>query len=114
MQKIIKEKIGDKVIILLQGDVDFTDSRLSRRLHSPQQEPRDFYIWIDCTTINCIKTHGICHFINQLLLIKALHVHMILLNMHRQQRQLLRLLQLEPLFTIVPDFEEAYQLVQAS
>ncbi|MFC6999031.1 hypothetical protein [Rufibacter roseus] len=60
------------------------------------------------------KIHGICHFINQLLLLKEANVRITLLNMPLPQRQILRIMGLEPLFTFVPDFEEAYQLVQAS
>jgi len=114
MQKIITEKIGEKVIVLVQGSVDATDARLSRRISSPQENGRKLYVWIDCSSMQGIKTHGLCHFINQLLLMKSYGVQIILLNANTKQRQVFSALQLEHLFTFVPDFEKAYQLVQAS
>lgn len=102
------------MIIVLQGDVDASDMRLSRRLTSPQSRSLEFNIWIDCSAVECIKTHGLCHFVNQLLLLKGANVSVMLLGLAEHQQRLLQLLHLDPLFTIVPDFEEAYQLVQAS
>ncbi|GGK86694.1 hypothetical protein ACD591_18245 [Rufibacter glacialis] len=114
MQKIITEKIGDKVIILLQEDLDASDHRLTRRLQSPRQTNQEFLVWVDCAHLECVRAYGVCHFINQLLLLKRTQNNIILLNLDDHQRQLLRLLQVEPLFRVVPDFEQAYQLVQAS
>jgi anti-anti-sigma regulatory factor len=113
MQKIITEKIGEKTIILLQEDVDAADHRLIRRLQSPRQS-QNYHLWIDCSSLKCIKTHGFCHFINQLLLLKSERVSITLLHLSKQQQHLLNVLQVASFFTVVPDLEEAYQLVQAS
>jgi anti-anti-sigma factor len=112
MQKIITEKIGDKVIIVLQGDVDASDARLSRRLTSRQGKHLQYAIWIDCSAIECIKTLGFCHFLNQLLLLKKLNASVTLLDVAERPRSMLHLLHLDSVFTLVPTFEEAYQLVQ--
>ncbi|MFC6999032.1 hypothetical protein [Rufibacter roseus] len=56
MQKIITEKIGRKVIIVLQGDVDASDARLSRRLHPVRQVIQEVHVWIDCAEVKCIKS----------------------------------------------------------
>ncbi|WP_210486067.1 hypothetical protein [Rufibacter aurantiacus] len=113
MQRIITEKIGEKVIIVLQQDLDASDQRLLRRLQGTRQGGQ-VNIWVDCASLKCIKSLGFCHFVNQLLLLKVYEVNITLLNLSRQQRQILQLLRVEPFFSVVPDFEEAYHLVQAS
>ncbi|ALI99974.1 STAS domain-containing protein [Rufibacter tibetensis] len=114
MQKIITEKIGGKVIILLQDDLDASDQRLTRRWQSPRQANQEYFVWIDCSSLNCVKSLGFSHFVSQLLLLKQAQANITLLNLSNHQQELLRLLRVEHLFTVVPDFEKAYQLVQAS
>ncbi|WP_066835761.1 hypothetical protein [Rufibacter ruber] len=113
MQKIITEKIGDKLIVLLQGDVNAADVRLSRRLQPPRTAPLECHLWIDCASIQCVKTHGFCHFINQLLLLKSPQVKITLLNMSPLHQKLLQAMHLTSFFSVLPDFEEAYHMVQA-
>ena len=114
MQKIITEKIGEKVVILLQEDLDASDLRLTRLWQSPQQPSQEFSVWIDCSSLECIKDLGFCHFVNQLLLLKNAQANITLLNLTAQQQQLLQRLQVAHLFTVVPDVEVAYQMLQAS
>ncbi|RNI21837.1 STAS domain-containing protein [Rufibacter latericius] len=114
MQKIITEKIGEKVVILLQEDLDASDLRLTRWLQNAGSASQEFHLWIDCSSLECIKSKGVCHFINQLLLLKNQHVHITLLNLGTHYRQMLELLGVNSFFKEVPDFEEAYHLVQAS
>ncbi|WP_181304025.1 STAS domain-containing protein [Rufibacter sp. XAAS-G3-1] len=114
MQKIITEKIGGKVILLLQEDLDTADQRLTRCLPSLCQAAPELSVWIDCSSLECIKAYGFCHFVNQLLVLKSYGISVTLLHLSRQQQQLLRLLQVDALVAVVPDVAEAYQLAQAS
>ncbi|MFB9864588.1 hypothetical protein [Rufibacter immobilis] len=114
MQRIITEKIGDKQIILLQGNVDAADHRLFRRFQSPRNLHQEYRLWIDCTDLECIKDYGFCHFVNQLLLLRNSKASITLMHLSTQQRQLLRLLKLDSVFTVVDELKDAYQLVMAS
>lgn len=114
MQKIITEKIGQKTIVLLQENLDATDVRLTRQLQHHRQPYQEVHIWVDCSALACLKSLGFCYFINQLLLLKAQDAHIMLLNLSKHDQHLLSLLKLDGLFTLVPNFEEAYQLVQAT
>ncbi|MBC3541033.1 hypothetical protein ACFSC6_17095 [Rufibacter sediminis] len=84
MQKISTEQIGEKIIILLQGDLDAADQRLNRLFVNPSPADQELGLWIDCSSLECIKTFGVCHFISQLLVLKSMGANIRLLRVGKQ------------------------------
>ncbi|KAA3436886.1 hypothetical protein [Rufibacter hautae] len=106
MQKIITEERGDNLVILLQNDLDASDQQLAHQLQRTRHGGH-LSILVDCASLECIKTLGFCHFVNQLLLLKVYEVDIALLNLSQKQQHILRLLQVEPFFHVIPDLGEA-------
>ncbi|AMM51791.1 hypothetical protein TH61_12220 [Rufibacter sp. DG15C] len=109
MQKIITENIGDKVIVLLQGDVDTCDKRLSRRLLSVRQKHKEGHVWVDCDTVECIRQLGMCHFINQLLVLRNQQLHVVLVNPNQLMQHALKACRLDAYFSYRANLEQAYE-----
>ena len=108
MQKVITETIGGKRIILLQGDVDTSDQRLSRRLQSIRQQEKECHVWVDCGSIACIRLLGMCHFINQLLMLRDQKTHVLLVQPEEHLKKALALCRVDSFFTFTPSLEQAY------
>ncbi|QHL89223.1 hypothetical protein GU926_18015 [Nibribacter ruber] len=108
MQRIISQTVNDKKIILLQGDVDTCDQRLSRRLQSVQRQGKECHVWIDCGSVECIRQLGVCHFINQLLVLRNTNPHIVLVQPDPVLQQALAVCKVDGLFTCIPSLEQAY------
>lgn len=106
------EPQGDHEILLVEDELDVADEVLLQQIRQITAEKRECHVWVDCSRMQCIRTRGFCHFINQLLLLRRQHLSVLLLNPSVQLLNILSQLRLKPLFRMSPSLSKAYEWLQ--
>ncbi|KAA9338599.1 hypothetical protein F0P96_07170 [Hymenobacter busanensis] len=74
---------------------------LARTLaQDPDIQRKPLYVLIDCDDVRCLRTHGVCHFVSQLLLMRRAGVQIMLHNVGNTLARALRLLHLDVVFEL--------------
>ncbi|WP_400193535.1 hypothetical protein [Hymenobacter sp. B81] len=66
----------------------------------PDIRRKAVHVLVDCQQLRSVRDYGVCHFLNQLLLIRQAGVRIVLHNVSPLLRRLLRVLRLESLFEV--------------